>query len=110
MQNQLEISYLNITQLLELKTPEGFEIITPQINVDTNAVITGNVDEIFADRTGNRPEIKSSELKLTASEYDLKIAKGGRSPRLYYESFIQYRLFRYQQNIPSNPLENLSTI
>ena len=64
MKNQLETSYLNITQLLELKTPEGFEIVIPEINVDTNSVITGNIDEIYEIAQGSRPEIKSSELKL----------------------------------------------
>jgi outer membrane protein len=82
VKNQLEISYLNITQLLELKTPLGFEVVVPQISVDTNSVISGNIDEIFALAQGNRPEVKSSENKLTASQYDLKVAQGGRSPRI----------------------------
>jgi outer membrane protein len=82
VQNQLETSYLNITQLLEIKTPAGFEIVSPEIPVDTNSVIAGNVDEIYQIASGSRPEIKSSEMKLAASEYDLKIAKGGRSPQL----------------------------
>ena len=82
LKNQLETSYLNISQLLELKSPEGFEIVTPQISIDTNAIISGNIDDIFAQAQGVRPEVKSSELKLTASQYDLKIAQGGRSPRL----------------------------
>jgi outer membrane protein len=82
LKNQLEISYLNLTQLLELKTPEGFEIVIPEINIDPNAIVTGNIDEIFELAQGLRPEIKSSELKLTSRELDLKIARGGRSPRL----------------------------
>jgi len=82
IKNQLDISYLNISQLLELKTPEGFEIVVPQISIDTNEIISGNIDEIFAAAQNIRPEVKSSELKLTASEYDMKIAQGGRSPRL----------------------------
>jgi outer membrane protein len=80
--NQLDISFLNITQLLELSTPENFEIITPSITIDTNGIITGNIEEIYTEAVATRPEIKSSELKLTASEYDMKIAKGGRSPQL----------------------------
>jgi outer membrane protein len=80
--NQLDISYLNISQLLELKTPVGFEIAAPEIRVDTNGVVSGNIDEIFAVALGNRPEVKSSELSLSASNYDVKIAQGGRSPRL----------------------------
>lgn len=80
--NQLETSYLNITQLLELQTPAGFEIISPQISVDTNSVINGNVDDIYQIASGSRPEIKGSEMRLAASQYDLKIARGGRSPQL----------------------------
>jgi outer membrane protein len=86
MQNQLDLSYLNISQLLELKTPAGFEIVVPQIAVDTNSIISGNIDDIFALAQGNRPEVKSSELNLKASESDLKISKGGRSPRLSLNS------------------------
>ncbi len=82
LQNQLELSYLNITQLLELQTPAGFEVVVPQMSVDTNSIISGNIDEIYSVAMGNRPEIKSSELRLTSSEYSLKIARGERSPQL----------------------------
>jgi len=82
LQNQLDISYLNITQLLELKTPAGFEISVPEIQVDTNSVIDGNVDGIFETAVGTRSEVKSSEFKLRSSEYSLKIAQGSRSPQL----------------------------
>jgi outer membrane protein len=82
IKNQLETSVLSITQLLELKTPEGFEVFVPAIGLDTNTLVTGNISDIYEIAVGNRPEVKSSEFKLLASEYDLKIAKGGRSPRL----------------------------
>jgi outer membrane protein len=65
-----------------LPSPAGFEIIVPVINVSENSVISGNIDEIYNLATESRPEVKSSEMKLTASQYDLKIAKGGRSPSL----------------------------
>lgn len=83
LKNQLDISYLTITQMLELESPEGFRIVAPEISIDTNTVvITGEVNEIFLQAQGLRPEIKSAELNLNASELDLKIAQGGRSPRL----------------------------
>jgi outer membrane protein len=82
IKNQLDISYLNLTQLLELQTPVGFEIIIPPISVDTNQIISGNIDEIYALALGTRPDVKSSQLNLNASEYGMKVARGGRSPRL----------------------------
>jgi outer membrane protein len=80
--NQLETSYLNLTQLLELKTPQGFEISVPEIVVDSNTIVSGNIDDIYQQALSGRPEVKSSELKLSASEYDLKNARGGRYPSL----------------------------
>lgn len=80
--NQLETSILNLTQLLELPTPEGFRVVIPDIPLDTNTVVSGSISEIYETALGTRPEVKGSEYKLYASEYDMKIAKGSRSPRL----------------------------
>ncbi|TAL64958.1 MAG: TolC family protein [Bacteroidetes bacterium] len=99
IKNMLETSYLNITQLLELKTPGGFEIVVPEISVDPNSIISGNIDEIYQIAEKNRPEIKSSQLKLTASEYDLKIAQGARSPRLSLNHSLNTR-YTYISNQP----------
>ena len=66
VKNQLDISYLDISQLLELKSPVGFEVVVPEIGVDTNAVIVETVDDIFAIAQGTRPNVKSSELMLVS--------------------------------------------
>lgn len=105
MRNQLEISYLNLTQLLELETPSGFEIVVPDINVDQNSVVTGNIDEIFSLAAQTRPEIKSSELKLAASEYDLKIAKGSRSPSFSLSHTFGTR-YSYIKDLPMQSFED----
>ena len=82
IQNQLDISYLNIVQLLEIKSTEEFEIFVPEIVVDETWIITGNVGNIYNDAEKIRPGVESARLKLLSAEYDLRIAKGGRSPRL----------------------------
>lgn len=82
IQNQLEASILNITQLLELPSPEGFSVVVPEISIDTNDVVSGTIAEIYNTAVLTRPEVKSSEYRLQSTEYDLKIAHGGRSPRL----------------------------
>lgn len=104
MRNQLEISYLNLTQLLELETPSGFEIVVPDIYVDQNSVVSGNIDEIFSLAAQTRPEIKSSELKLAASEYDLKIAKGSRSPSFSLSHTFGTR-YSYIKDMPMQSFE-----
>ncbi len=82
MQNQLDLSYLNIIQLLELDSVGGFEVIVPDLSVNEAGMIIENVNEIYNTAENIRPEIRSAELRLKSAEYELKIAKGGRSPRL----------------------------
>jgi outer membrane protein len=99
IKNQLETSVLILTQFLELKTPAGFEVVIPDINVDPNTTVTGNINDIYAIAEKNRPEIKSSELKLTASQYGLKVAKGGRSPVVSLNYSLNSR-YTYLSNVP----------
>jgi outer membrane protein len=101
MKNMLETSYLNLTQLLEIKTPVGFDVDAPEIIVNPNSVIDGSIDDIYLIAEKNRPEIKSSELKLTSSQYGLKIAKGGRSPRFSLNHSVNTR-YTYIKGLPTN--------
>jgi outer membrane protein len=103
--NQLETSYLTLTQFLELQTPAGFEVSVPAINVDPNSLISGNIDDIYAIAEKNRPEIKSSELKLTASQYGMKMAKGGRVPILSLNYSLDTR-YTYVNNLPNDPFKD----
>ena len=82
MENQLDLSYLNIVQLLELDSVAGFEVIVPEIVITETGIIAENINDIYNTAKQIRPEVKSAELRLKSAEYDLKIAKGGRSPRL----------------------------
>ena len=104
IENQLDISYLNLTQMLELQSPEGFIIVTPVIQIDTTEVISGKISEIYSQAQGIRPEIKSAELKLAASEYALKVASGARSPQLLMNHSFSTRYSDIALK-PSNPLE-----
>lgn len=96
-QNQLNLSYLNLTQLLELKSPEGFQIAKPVIPVvDSVRLMNENPAQIFTTAEGIMPQIQSARYKQQSSELGLKIAKGGLQPRLSlganYNSGAQYRI------------------
>lgn len=81
-ENNLSLSYLNLTQLMELQTPEGFEIEKPELGlIDQPEMFTP--DKIYATALAERPEIKSSEMNVESAKADLKIARGGLYPTLY---------------------------
>ena len=82
-QNQLDISYLTLTQMLDLDSVGDFSIEVPDLSRLINeSYIIPPVETIFNDALSYRPEIRGAEFRLKSSEYALKIAKGGRSPRL----------------------------
>ncbi len=83
LQNQLAISYLTLAQLLELPSSEGFAIQVPSITLP-QVTYEGNPDSIFKVAEKIRPEVLSAEYKLKGAEYDLAIARGGRSPQLSF--------------------------
>lgn len=80
--NALDIAYLDMTQLLELDSTEGFEIIVPEINIPDSGYVIPPVNLVYSDAMNLMPQVKSAELGLKRSEMDLLIAKGARMPRL----------------------------
>jgi outer membrane protein len=81
MQNQLTLSLLTLAQMLELENPQDFAIAIPEIKIE-DAAIQGSPSAIYSAAEQMRPEVLSAEYQLRSAEYDLAIAKGGRSPRL----------------------------
>ena len=81
--NQLQLSLLTLSQLLELSTPEGFAIVRPVIaDGQVNPTMPPTPDAIYAEAVGIKPEIASQQLKVQAAERNIDIAKAGNYPTL----------------------------
>lgn len=78
--NNLNLSLLDLSQLLELHDPEGFSIVRPEVDIDN--LLVGSPDDIYADAVRNKPVVKAEEFRLEAQDYSVKIAKGGYLPTL----------------------------
>ena len=81
-QNTLDLSYLNLKQLLDLDTVKDFQIDRPNLVSSPFIIKANEVDGIYATAEKNQPEVLSSDLKLKSSESGLAIARAGRYPRL----------------------------
>lgn len=81
-QNQLDLAYLTLTQMLDLKTPKGFSIVKPDLNISEETPKLIDPAQVFLTAVANQPEIKSAEFAERSSERGLAVAKGGISPRL----------------------------
>ena len=82
--NNTRVAILALTQLLELSSPEGFEIVRPNLSdfseLSDNSGITP--DAIYAEAIGIKPEILSQQLRLKGTEHSIKIAEAGNYPTL----------------------------
>jgi len=81
-ENQLDISYLTLTQILDLDSVGDFEIIIPEFGDIATQDIFLTVGSVYRDATSRLPQIKSAEYQLASSQKGLDIAKGNRSPSL----------------------------
>ena len=75
-QNNLEIAYLDLTQLLDLDSTGGFDVVIPSnIEVELLAPLEP-VQNIFTEALNTMPQIKSAEYALKSSEKQLSMAWG----------------------------------
>ncbi len=80
--NALDLAYLNLTQLLDLDSVSGFEIVIPQIEAPDSSFSLPPVSVVFSDAMNIMPQIRSANYQLKSSEVALKLARGAKSPRL----------------------------
>ena len=81
-QNALDISYLTLTQMLDLDSVGDFEIEIPEFGDVAREPIILTVEEVYNEGLSVLPRIRSAELQVESAEKGLSIAKGMRSPSL----------------------------
>ncbi len=106
-QNNLQLSYLNLYQLLELPATEKFVIEQPVLPVvSANRTMLNSMD-VFKNAVQVRPEVKGAEFRLSSFKEQVAIERGNLYPSLsfgidYYNSYNNQ--YRYQQtNDNPNP-------
>ena len=81
-ENLLKSALITLTQLLELKSIDGFTVADPSVDLPDQSALALTPDEIFNTSLKVLPEFRASELNITVAEKSLAITKGARSPRL----------------------------
>lgn len=79
--NNLKISKLDLAQLLELPSPEGFDVVIPSVDVFAMQ-LPASPDAIFEEAVGIKPSVKAEETRLAYAERNIALAKGGYLPTL----------------------------
>ena len=79
-ENNLRLALLDLAQLLEFTSSEGFSVERPTVAVEN--ILLDLPERIYADAVETRPAVQAEEIRLKGTEKSLKIAEGARYPSL----------------------------
>ncbi|MCD8203206.1 MAG: TolC family protein [Prevotella sp.] len=82
--NDYRLALLDLTQLLELSSPEGFYIECPNADniIPTEETLLMTPDEIFQEALAFKPEIQAELYRLKGTNESIKLAKSALMPTL----------------------------
>ena len=85
-ENNHQLALLDLSQMLELPTPENFRISVPDIDGFTADL--SMPEEVYAQAMMNKPAIKAAQYRLQGAEKSIKIAQSGYYPQLSFGAGI----------------------
>ena len=95
-ENTLQLSILTLTQLLEIPSPEGFSIVRPDISATTSYAFPLGLspEAIYQEALGIKPEVQAEQLRLSATERKIDIAKAALYPKLNFSAGLQSNFYK----------------
>jgi len=101
-ENNLQLSYLNLKQILDLPATSTLEIDQPEITLEDDFQIIPS-EQVYATAVDIMPEIKSVELSVESAERSVSIAKGGLYPSLSMSGGIGTNFNDKQREVFTDP-------
>lgn len=79
--NQLNLDLLELSQLLELNSPEGFSVAPLDVS-DFTVKALPNPEQVYAQAVNVRPAIRAEEIRYDYAKTNIALAKSGYIPTL----------------------------
>lgn len=102
-ENQLNLSYLDLLQLLEIEAGTPIQIDVPLLKVEASPEILP-IQMIYNKALEVMPEIKSAEMRLKSSRHAYNMAKANRYPSLGLSASLGSN-YSDQIRISNNPMD-----
>lgn len=100
-ENNCRLALLDLSQLLELPTPDGFSIVSPDID---ERHLSGSIvapEDIFQEAVLSKPAIKAATYRLEGAAHSIRMAQSAYYPQLSFGAGIgtnYYKVNGYQNN------------
>ena len=80
--NNYQLALLELSQLLELPTPDGFGVVSPR--VEDNFTLLSPPEDIYTQAVLNKPGIKAAQFRLDGATKSIRIAQSAWYPQLNF--------------------------
>ena len=84
--NNYQLALLELSQLLELPTPDGFGVVSPRVEDDFT--LLSLPEDIYAQAVLNKPSIKAAQFRLEGAAKSIRIAQSSWYPQLNFGAGI----------------------
>ncbi len=108
-QNQLDLAYLNLAQLMERDPAEKFLVEKPVIDLISTVASQYIANDIYREALVNYPDVKLAEFRTRAAAKAVSVARGGFYPRLSFGGNLStgYSSGRQRLNTTTMTLEDI---
>ena len=83
--NSYMLALLELSQLLELETPEGFDVVRPVVD-EVKANELPSPDLVYSEALGIKPQIQAEQIRLQSAEKSVLVAKSALYPSLHFNA------------------------
>jgi outer membrane protein len=98
--NRLQLSVLDLVQLLDLDSVGNFTVLHPEALFVENTLLPTSFSDAISNALVNMPEIRGAEYRVKSSEKSLSVQRGARSPEVYLSGvyYSRYQNGSYNPN------------
>lgn len=100
--NNLLISILDLTQVMDIDDMEGFDVVSPEEFERQETLTSGTLQTTIERALERHPEMHAAQLRLEKSYYDLKAAKSAWYPSLSFYGGYSNGYYYYFTNTSQN--------
>lgn len=105
--NSLMLSILDIVQVLELETVEGFDVVSPELFTPLESLTIPSQESTYDFALKHQPKMEAANLRLEKTNFDVKASKSAWYPSL--SLYAGYSTSYYKQFDSSIPQQSFSS-
>lgn len=92
-QNNYHLALLELSQLLELPSPEDFQIVSPEADEASFIKELTAPEDIYCEAIRNKPSIKAARYRLEGAAHNIRIAQSAYYPQLSFGAGLSTNYF-----------------